>query len=124
MGIPMHGFQGVFYPSTRQRCVFRTTYKSWTRPVTRQEASATVRFYPSAPWHFGYGNAVFARIGSTVIDAGRKIAHDSLTAAHFSRETGVNLDFMALCLQLIANRGRNAVLNFNIAAFEGYFGKS
>jgi len=33
----MHGFPGWFYPSTRQRCAFGSTYKS----STRQEASAT-----------------------------------------------------------------------------------
>ena len=35
------GFQGWFYPSTRQRCEFGSTYKSSTRQVTRQEASVT-----------------------------------------------------------------------------------
>jgi hypothetical protein len=36
-----HGFQGQFYPSTRQRCFFGSTYKSSTRQVTRQKPSAT-----------------------------------------------------------------------------------
>jgi hypothetical protein len=37
----MQGFPGWFYPSTRQRCVFGSTYKSSTRQITRQKASAT-----------------------------------------------------------------------------------
>jgi hypothetical protein len=35
------GFQGIIYPSTRQRSWFGRTYKSSTRQVSRQEASAT-----------------------------------------------------------------------------------
>ena len=35
------GFQGVFYPSGRQRCAFAGTYKSSTRQVSRQEASGS-----------------------------------------------------------------------------------
>jgi hypothetical protein len=34
-------FQGSFYPSTRQHSLFGSTYKSLTRQITRQEASAT-----------------------------------------------------------------------------------
>jgi len=37
------GFEGWFYPSTRQRCVISVTYKSPTRQITRQEPSG----YPS-----------------------------------------------------------------------------
>src|SRR6266850_3646776 len=37
----LHSPQGWFYPSTRQRCVFRRTYKSSTRQVTRQEPSTS-----------------------------------------------------------------------------------
>jgi hypothetical protein len=44
-GIAMQGFPEVFYPSTRQRCSFGSTYKSSTRQVTRQQASAPVRFF-------------------------------------------------------------------------------
>ena len=32
-------FQGVFYPSGRQPCVFGSTYKNFTRQVTRQNPS-------------------------------------------------------------------------------------
>ena len=39
----LEGFQGVIYPSTRQRCVFARAYKNFTRQITRQEASG----YPS-----------------------------------------------------------------------------
>jgi len=34
-------FQGVFYPSGRQRCAFAGAYKSPTRQITRQKPSAT-----------------------------------------------------------------------------------
>jgi len=37
------GFPGVFYPSTRQRCVLSGAYKNFTRQDTRQKASG----YPS-----------------------------------------------------------------------------
>jgi hypothetical protein len=35
------GFQGMFYPSGRQQCVFRGAYKSLTRQITRQKPSGT-----------------------------------------------------------------------------------
>ena len=41
----MNGWQGAlqgwFYPSTRQRCLFGSIYRSQTRQVTRQKPSAT-----------------------------------------------------------------------------------
>jgi len=39
--VSQEGLQGVFYPSGRQRYVISMTYRSSTRQITRQEASAT-----------------------------------------------------------------------------------
>jgi hypothetical protein len=41
MGRWQGGVPGWFYPSTRQHCVIRNTYKSPTRQVTRQKASTS-----------------------------------------------------------------------------------
>src|SRR3990172_3290669 len=70
------------------------------------------------------GGAVFARVGSAVIDPRGEIALDSLAAAHIRRESPEQLNLVAAGGELGANAFRDARLHLHVAAGKGGLGEA
>src|SRR5579863_10527040 len=82
------------------------------------ESYRTVVVTPSfrgvGSWEFGYGGAVFAWVGRSVIDASAEIAHDGLAAAERIGEAIVHPKHVSLGLELRLHVARNTVLEVKL----------
>ena len=73
---------------------------------------------------FGNGGAIFARIGSAIVDAGAEIAHDRLTAAEGVGIAIVHPEDMPFGLQLGDGVARETIFQLDVTSLEREFRKA